>query len=84
MLSLALLRWERHRRAYGGFQYRPSARAQGQAEQAGALPGAEGGLKIEMGVILAPFPGAALFAFVIITAAWPLVSGGLSSGAPSD
>src|SRR5215212_4449 len=38
---------------------------------------AEGALNILMGVIAAVFPGAAVFAFVIVTAVWALVSGGL-------
>src|SRR3954471_12716798 len=52
---------------------RPAA----QANERWGLLLAEGVLNIVMGVIAALFPGAALFAFVIVTAAWALVSGGL-------
>ncbi|HZY23567.1 MAG TPA: DUF308 domain-containing protein, partial [Beijerinckiaceae bacterium] len=38
---------------------------------------AEGALNIVMGVVAAALPVTAVFAFVIITAAWALISGGL-------
>ena len=75
MLSLALL-FAAYLLADGVFGIVAAVRA-AQANERWGLLLAEGGLNIVMGVIAALFPGAALFAFVIITAAWALVSGGL-------
>jgi uncharacterized membrane protein HdeD (DUF308 family) len=75
MLSLALL-FAAYLLADGVFGIVAAVRA-AQANERWGLLLAEGVLNIVMGVIAALFPGAALFAFVIITAAWALVSGGL-------
>jgi len=48
-----------------------------QAHERWGLLLAESLLNILMGVVAAVFPGSAVFAFVIITAVWALVTGGL-------
>ncbi|MEE8628207.1 MULTISPECIES: HdeD family acid-resistance protein [unclassified Methylobacterium] len=79
VLTLALL-FAGYLIADGVFGIIAAVRA-AQAHERWGLLLAEAVLNILMGVIAAFFPGGAVLAFVLITAAWALLTGGLMLGA---
>ncbi len=79
MLSLALV-FAAYPLVDGAFAI-VSAIAKARRHERWGLLLAEGILDIVMGVIAAAFPAGAVLAFVLITAAWALLTGGLMLGA---
>lgn len=75
MLALALV-FAAYLIVDGAFAIVSAVRAAQRHERWGLLL-AEGALNILMGVVAAVIPGSAVFAFVLLTAIWALITGGL-------